>query len=204
MDSRVKIVKANKPGIALALKYLRAGKSVVYPTDTAYGLGVDAENAKAVQCLYKIKGRGYKKPTHVIVHNSSAVKKCTIVTPSGLRLMRKFWPGALTIVLDLKSKKSGLRMLSAGTGTIGVRMPDDEIALALAKKLGRPITTTSANPAGGPAPYTIQDSAKQFKNRARQPDLYLDGGKLPKTKPSTIVSLKYDKIEVLRRGPIKL
>src|SRR3989344_7213749 len=202
-SGRMKIIKADKVGIALAVEYLRDGKAVAYPTDTAYGLGVDATNAAAVRRLYKIKGRNYKKPTHVIAHNFSAAKKRAMVDARTAGLMKKFWPGPLTLVLPMNRRATkAIKLLSAGTGSIGIRMPDNKIALELAKKLGRPITTPSANPQGGPAPYSIRDCVRQFKNRKHQPDLYLDAGKLPKTPPSTIVRIENSELRMVRRGKI--
>lgn len=228
----MKIVKANKKGIELAVKYLKAGKVVVYPTDTAYGLGVDATNVRAVKRLLKIKERK-NQPVHVIVQNLTAVKKLAIVSPEAFRIMKRFWPGALTVVLptlpplnlplpfgrgrkgkdflphDKGEKKEGvesLKLLSAGTGTIGIRMPDNKVALELVKKIGRPITTPSANPSahlsGGTTPYSVQDSYRQFRDKKYQPDLYLDAGRLQKRRPSTLVSVKNGKIKILRRGPV--
>lgn len=199
----MKIIKANRPGIAMAVKYLRAGKAVVYPTDTAYGLGVDATNVRAVRRLYKMKGRGYSKPTHVIVKNCAIAQNLTMANSLALKLMRKFWPGPLTIILELRIRnQESWKILSAGTGTIGVRVPNNRIALALVKGLKRPITTPSANPAGGPPPYSIRDSLKQFKGKKYQPDLYLDAGKLPKRAPSTIIKIDGKKIKTIRRGPV--
>lgn len=202
----MKIVRADKQGIELAFKYLRAGKAVVYPTDTAYGLGVDATNAAAVKRLIKIKQRP-NQPIHVIVKNFSAAKKLAMFGKTAERIFKKFMPGALTLVLDLSPNLSprlgrGVGLLSAGTGTIGIRMPDNKVALSLVKKFGRPITTPSANPHGGQTPYSVSESVREFRNKKHRPDLYLNAGKLPKTKPSTIVAVKSGKIEVLRKGPI--
>lgn len=201
--------KADRKGVEAAVMTLKKGGSVVYPTDTAYGLGVDATNAKAVLRLYKIKERASRQPIHVIVHNSSAVKKFAIVSRAAAVLMKKHWPGPLSIVLPLRPRaKKSIKMLSAGTGTVGFRVPDNKIALVLASKLGRPITTTSANPnaykSGGFTPYSVEKSKKQFIEKKHQPDLYLDSGKLRKQKVSTMVKVVRDAITVLRQGPIKV
>lgn len=196
------ITKANKKGIRLAVKYLREGKSVVYPTDTAYGLGVDATNPAAVKRLIKIKNRP-KQPIHVIVENFSIGKKLAIFDKTAERLFKKFMPGPLTLVLRIKSHESrALKLLSAGTGTIGIRMPDNKVALELVRKLGRPITTPSANPHGGETPHSVAQSYKQFSDKKHQPDLYLDAGKLPKRRPSTMVRVENGRVKILRKGPI--
>lgn len=205
----MKVVTAEKKGIELAVKYLRAGKSVVYPTDTAYGLGVDATNLAAIKKLIKIKNRP-GRPIHIIDQKLTIVKNWSIMDETTRSLMKKFFPGPLTLVLHITPPAGeagnhvsrALKLLSAGTGTIGIRMPDSRIALELVKRLGRPITTPSANPHGRLTPYSVAESLNQFKGKKYQPDLYLDAGKLPKTKPSTIVSVRNGKIKILRKGPI--
>ena len=212
------IVKADKKGVALAVKYLKTGKAIVYPTDTAYGLGVDATNAKAVKRLIKIKNRP-GQPIHAIVENFSAAKKLAMFDEAAERIFKKLMPGPMTLVLptlpplnlplpsgrgrrERKKKVSPLSILSAGTGTIGIRMPDNRVALELVRRLGRPITTPSANPHGGSTPYSIDEAVSQFKSKKYRPDLYLDAAILPKRSPSTIVSIKNGKIKILRKGPI--
>ncbi|MBI4049841.1 MAG: threonylcarbamoyl-AMP synthase [Candidatus Doudnabacteria bacterium] len=191
------------------VQYLKKGKAVVYPTDTAYGLGVDAFNPKAVRNLYRIKNQSLKKPVHVIVDSVAMVEKIAVLDSIARKLMKKYWPGPLTLVLPLtptlsrKGRGGSWKLLSSGTGTIGVRMPDNKIALQLVRKLGRPITTTSANLHGGPTSYSAIDSFKQFFLKKYQPDLYLDAGVLPKQKPSTIIKIEQNKIKTLRKGPIR-
>ncbi len=203
----MEIIKSDKTGIELAVKYLRAGGSVVYPTDTAYGLGVDANNLSAVRKLYKIKERAQKQPIHIIVSDFKMAKRYAKFNKLDEALFKKLMPGPLTIVSEMRNTKNkSWNILSGGTGTIGVRVPNNKIALQLVKKLGRPITATSANPSahksGGTTPYSIQDSSNQFKNKKYQPDLFLDGGKLPTRKPSTIVKVEKNKVKILRAGPI--
>lgn len=205
----MKIVKTNRRGIDLAVKYLRAGRSVVYPTDTAYGLGVDVKNLKAIKKLLKIKERK-NQPVHIVVSSLAMAKKYTRFDKAAEKLFRKLLPGPLTLVLSRKLRRyvaskgrgKSIEILSAGTGTIGIRMPDNKVALGLVKKLGRPITTPSANPHGRPTPYSIQDSLRQFRNKKYQPDLYLDAGKLLRRKPSTLVKIESGRIKILRKGPI--
>ncbi|OGE76387.1 MAG: threonylcarbamoyl-AMP synthase [Candidatus Doudnabacteria bacterium RIFCSPHIGHO2_01_52_17] len=198
----MRTIKANKKAIEIAVQYLRAGKSVVYPTDTAYGLGVDATNVKAVRKLYKIKERTHKQPVHVIVADLKMARKYATMNALETKLFRKFLLGPLTLILSREGRGKAMGVLSAGTGTIGIRIPKNAIALTLVKKLGKPITTTSANPAGGPTPYSIKDSLRQFSGKKHQPDLFVDADRLPRRKPSTIVSVKGNKIKVIREGPI--
>jgi L-threonylcarbamoyladenylate synthase len=188
----------------LALKILKQGGSVVYPTDTAYGLGVDANNFKAVQKLYKIKGRK-NQPTHIIVSSLAMAKRYVQFSKTAEKTFKTFLPGALTIVLPLKKNISkSINLLSADSDTIGIRIPNNKTALELVRRFGNPITTTSANPTNEKTPYSAIDSYNLFKTRKYKPDLYLDEGRLKKIKPSTMVKIINDKIEVLRKGPIEI
>jgi L-threonylcarbamoyladenylate synthase len=185
-----------------AVKILKSGGVVVYPTDTAYGLAVDATNASAVGRLYHLKGRNFRKPTHVIVPNTTWLKKIVKLNKPALQLMNKFLPGPLTIVLPLNAQGKSWQKLSAGTKTMGIRIPDNEIAIGLAKQFGKPITTTSANVSGKPNCYSVPEVKKQFANSKIKPDFYFDGGKLRKLAPSTVVSV-IKGVRILREGPIK-
>ena len=189
--------------IIQSVRILKRGGIVVYPTDTAYGLAVDATNAKAVKKLYQLKGRNFKKPIHVIVFRDycNTVVYCS---KAAKKLIEKFWPGPLTIVLPLKAKGKSWKMLSGGTGTIGIRYPAHKTAGRLVEALGKPITTTSANVSGGSDSYSISQVKKQLKkviSRYSTNIYFLDGGKLSKTKPSTVVSL-VGRVKILREGPI--
>jgi len=187
--------------IQQAVKILKRGGVVVYPTDTAYGLAVDATNLEAVNKLYRLKGRDFKHPIHVIFPNLAWLKKIVKLDKSALKIMNKFLPGPLTLVLPLKAKTKSFQMLSAGTKTLGIRLPNHSLALKLVKAFGKPITTTSANISGQATTYSVKDVQKQFADVKIQPDFYLDGGKLQKTKPSTVVSL-VGRVRILRAGPI--
>ncbi len=200
------IIKPDKKGIKLAVQYLKAGKSVVYPTDTSYGLGVDATNIRALERLYKIKQRKFGTPIHIVVPSVAFAKKVTKWNELTDKLVKKFWPGPLTLVLELKNKRQrAWTILSGGSGAIGLRIPDNKVAMKLAKFLNRPVTTTSANPPnslGGHDSYSVEDVVKQFKKKRYQPDLILDAGRLLKKKPSTFVKIVGNKMKILRRGPI--
>ncbi len=197
------ILKPNQKAIEKAVRCLRTGGSMVYPTDTAYGLGVDALNSRAVARLYRLKGRNFAKPVHVVVTSLQMAKQYVFFDEQSTALFRHFLPGPLSLVLPLKPKiPASVRKLSAGSGRLGIRMPKNKIALSLVRKLGRPITATSANFAGGRTPYSIAETLKEFQTKIRQPDLYLDAGRLPKRRPSTLVEIRHGKIRILRKGPL--
>jgi L-threonylcarbamoyladenylate synthase len=173
----------NQSAIEQALKILKDGGVVVYPTDTAYGLAVDATNFAAVKKLYALKGRDFKKPIHVIVPSTDLLTvPYYSLSREVLKLINKFWPGPLTIVVPLKARGASWQMLSAGTKTIGIRYPNHETAQALCEAFGKPITTTSANLSGLPSTYSIAAVKKQFAKGKLKPDFYLDGGKAQENK----------------------
>ncbi len=184
-----------------AVKVLHDGGIVVYPTDTAYGLAVDATNASAVASLFKLKGREFKNPIHIIFPDTKWLNKIVKLNQPALKLMNEFLPGPLTLVLPLKAKGKSWELLSAGTKTMGVRLPNHKLAIQLVEALGKPITTTSANVSGEGNCYSVEDVQNQFETAGLKPDFYLDGGKLKNVAPSTVVSLIKD-AKILRQGPI--
>lgn len=205
----MEIVKYRKRNHKQIIRYctsaLKGGKVVAYPTDTSYGLAVDASNLKAIKKLYRVKERSLRQPVHIIVPSVAYAKKTVKWDALALKLAKKFWPGPLTLVLRLKAKRVGLRMLSAQTNYLGVRMPRNKIALDLTKHLKKPITTTSANPSsrtGGVDSYQAGEVLKQFKNKKYKPDIVIDAGKLPMRKPSTMVKIVNYQAVIIRQGSI--
>lgn len=188
--------------IAAAALALKSGKAVAYPTDTSYGLAVDATNIAAIKKLYRIKGRRFNKPVHIIVPSIKYAKKVARWNEAPSKLAKKFWPGALTLVLPLRMKGKGSRMLSVGSGHIGLRLPKNNIALDLSHVLKRPITATSANISGRDDCYSTGEIVKQFRKQEYRPDIIINAGRLAKRKPSTVVKIVGDNLEILRQGPI--
>ena len=201
VGSRLELNSGLHDQIQKAVEALRQGGIVAYPTDTAYGLAVDATNPKAVEKLYKLKGRDFNKPIHVIYPSTQWLKKIVKLNIQALRLMVKFMPGPITLVLPLKAIGFSWKRLSAGTKTMGIRLPNHPVALELVKKFGKPITTTSANVSGKPNTYSISEVKKQFARAKNKPHFYLDGGKLAKTQPSTVVLVNKN-VTILREGPV--
>lgn len=203
----------HKQIIAAAVKALREGKTVVYPTDTSYGIACDITSARARARFYKVKERTPQQPVHIIVPSREWAKKIAKWNSSASGLARAFWPGPLSLVLPLKQPPSRLpeylKIISAGTGTVGLRLPDNKVALSLAHALGKPIPATSANPSahlsGGFDSYSSADVIKQFSKQKHKPDIIIDAGQLPKRKPSTLVKIFGSNMadwEVLRPGPV--
>lgn len=189
---------ADGDGVRTAVRVLAEGGLVVYPTETLYGLGVDATNANAVDRLVALKGRETGKPIALLVADRPMAESVVrAITPIADVLMRRFWPGPLTIVLDADPALPG--PLSAGTGTIGLRVSSHPTATALVRELARPVTASSANPAGCGPPTCVSEAMGYF---AEAVELYLDGGRVPGQPPSTVVDVRGDTLRILRPGAV--
>jgi L-threonylcarbamoyladenylate synthase len=197
-----RIIKINLEKINNAIEVLAAGGVVVYPTDTAYGLAVDATNTQAVEKLYLLKGRNFNKPIHVIFPSLVSLNKTVRLNSVAKKLIQKFLPGAITIVLPLKTKNRNWKILSADTGALGFRVPDHPIVRELIRRFQKPITATSANLSGKGNTYSVTQVKKQFRKSKFKPDFYLNGGKIKRVKSSTVITVAGNKIKLIREGPV--
>ncbi len=189
--------------IEKAARVILKGGSVVLPTDTAYGLAVNALDRKAVKKLFRIKTRAKNKPLPVAVLEIKQAQKLAFFDSRALSLAKEFWPSALTLVL--RKKEVVPKEVTGYEETIGLRIPDSRVCLTLADRAQVPYTITSANISGGEIPYSVLEVVRQFENRKWQPDLILDGGTLVKIKPSTVVDLSEEgEIKVLRQGEVEI
>jgi L-threonylcarbamoyladenylate synthase len=180
-----------------AIAALASGRLVVFPTESVYGLGADARSAAAVAHLVAVRGRDATKPILVLVRDLEMAASITTATPAAARrLAARFWPGPLTLVLPARPDLP--EPLTAGSGTIGVRVPAHPTARALVAGLGGPVTAPSANPPGAEPPRTV-DAAREYFGDAVA--AYLDGGLLPGG-ASTVAALEGDRVRVLRAGPL--
>ncbi len=161
---------------------------IVYPTDTTYGLGGDALSDEAVMRVYEAKGREFHKAVSIAVSDPEMIHAVARVDEIGEAFIAEFLPGPVTLVI--KARGIIPRMLTAGTGRIGIRYPDHEVALAIISQFDSPITATSANISGGPDPVIVQDCLAPH-------DYAVDVGPLSGI-PSTVVDLA-DR-EILRAG----
>jgi len=170
----------------------------MFPTQHLYGLGAAALNIKAVDRVFEIKQRPHNKPLLVLIHEQKDLIKLVEKIPStAIRIMECFWPGALTIVFE--AKKVLPKNLTAGTGRIGVRMPQHPVALALAKALKSPITATSANITGNSGCSQVSDVDPLIADKL---DLILDAGPLKGGIGSTVVDVTQGFPKILREGAI--
>ncbi len=197
MTVKVKITVGNynKEIVSHAVKTLVRGGVLVIPTETAYALVADATNKQAVQKIYKIKGRSFKKFLPLMVGSNCQLRDNFKVNNKENKLIKQY-KGA-SFILPVKNKKIYLLPQQMNCA---VRVSTNKLARQIAKKLGRPITATSANQAGGGNCYSVACVLKQIKEK--QIDLILDAGKLFKKKPSTIVKAEDKEIKVIRQGEI--
>ena len=177
-------------------KVLKEGGIVAFPTDTVYGLACDCFNKKAIEKLYQIKERPSYKPINVLTDSVEKMYKVVdSINNKELELISKYMPGDLTLILNKNEKVPSI--LTAGIDTIGVRIPDNKIALAILKNFKNPLAVTSANKSGKTSGLEVADFIDVFNN---QIDIIIDGGKTPIGVSSTIVKVKEDKIKILRQG----
>jgi L-threonylcarbamoyladenylate synthase len=181
-----------------AIEALRSGEVIVYPTETFYGMGTDALSPAALDRLFALKGREPGKPVALIAADAhSAFELAREISDAARRLADAFWPGPLTLVLPARDDLPG--PLIGPDCRVGVRVSSHPIARALAAGLGRPITATSANLAGGQPATTLGDARDAFGAKVK---VYLEGGKLAASAPSTVVACDRNEWRVLRAGVI--
>jgi len=196
----MQIIPIDKIDISDLAKRLKAGEVLAMPTETVYGLISDATNQQAIQKIYRIKGRDFKKPLPVVCASLSMVKNFFYLPTVLLTLAKKYWPGALAI--RFKIKRRSLQVSFDNTAV--VRVSSFALLTKLSKKLGRPLTATSANLAGFKECRSANQILQQLRRRKNQPDLLIDGGRLSYSRPSTIVALEKKQLIVLRQGEIKI
>lgn len=186
------------PALDAAVHALGRGALVVLPTDTVYGIGADAFDARAVAALLAAKGRGRQSPPPVLVPRPATLDGLCTDVPAAVRdLVAAFWPGGLTVIL--RAQPSLTWDLGETHGTVAVRMPDHPAALALLTRTG-PLAVSSANLTGQPAATTADQARDQLGEAVA---VYLDGGLAPGGVASTIVDAT-DGLRLVRAGAIPL
>ncbi len=180
-----------------AVEVLSQSGVVIYPTETCYGVGVDATNKKAVDKLYGFKGMRRKKPVSIAVSDARMASKYVRINRSAYFFYKHFLPGPYTVISEYKGGVD--ERLVAVNKTLGVRVPDYELVSMIVKRLSKPITATSANPTGYKTPYSVKDDILTIDEKyLRYVDLILDAGVLPRRPPSVVVDTTKEEIKVLR------
>ena len=180
--------------VSQVVEKLKQGGLIAYPTDTTYGIGCNIFNRRGVKNIYQIKQRDARKPFSFICADLSDVANYAQVSNFAFKIMKRHLPGPYTFVLDA-TRVVPASMITRQK-TVGIRIPDDEIALSIVRQLGHPLVTTSANLTGE---SPLHDPAEIEATMGRMLDLVIDGG-IRFGDPSTIISLIDDHIEILREG----
>lgn len=180
----------------IAVQALSQGKVFVCPTDTIYGLIGDATNAKAVEKIFRIKHRRKEKPLGIFVKNLAMAKKIARVRPLHAKFLKKVWPGKVTAVLHTK------KQFPKGVGikkTIGIRVSGHPFIDLLFKRFNHALAQTSVNISDRPPLEKVEDIVRVFGRRKWKPDLILDAGTLPPSRPSRVIDMTAEKRKIIRK-----
>ncbi len=186
----------NKEDMDSIVTELSAGRLIVYPTETVYGLGCDPFDETAVKRLFMAKRRPFDMAMSIIVQDVAMMEELAYVDDRVTKLVKEFMPGPLTLILPKKPVIPNI--LSASTDEIGIRIPDCSIAQSIVKEFG-PIVSTSANVHSHKSPLTCQDAMNDLGPSV---SLYIDGGKSPIGQPSTIIQLTENETILIRPGSL--
>ncbi len=191
---RINPVNPQERLIRQVVEILRKDGVIAYPTDTIYGIGCDIFSKKALERIYRIKGRDRKKPMSFICSDLGHISRFAKVSNYAYRIMKRCLPGPYTFILEASSQVP--RMLMPKRKTVGIRIPDNEIALSIVRRLGNPIITTSANISGEDV---ISDPVEIEESLGHSLDAVIDGGVLSGD-PSTVIDLTGDAPSIVRKG----
>ena len=183
-------------GIEKTFQVIKDGGIVIFPTDTVYGMGCNPYNANAVKKIYKIKSREKTKSLPVLAYSLDIVKEIARVDTFTEKIMKKYWPGPLTLILELTDKK--LKKSLKLDNKIAVRIPDSKHTLKLLKKCGL-LVGTSANISGNPSSIDPKECLKNIINY----DVFLNGGTITSKGESTIIEIENEEIKIIRKGALK-
>ncbi|MBI4549209.1 MAG: threonylcarbamoyl-AMP synthase [Ignavibacteriae bacterium] len=182
-----------------AASIIRHGGVILYPTDTIYGLGCNAFDEQAIARIVTIKKRTETKPMLVLVRNISMLRDLVVdIQLLATTLMKRFWPGPLTMIFHARNNVSSL--LTARSGKIGIRIPRNNFCMKLIKECQTPIVSTSANISSG---RPVSDIASLKQDYLAKVDVMIDAGNLSTTLPSTVVDVSDGKLKIIREGAIR-
>lgn len=197
--SSTKICRYGAEALREAALLIRAGEPVAVPTETVYGLAADATDSSAVAAIYSAKGRPSFNPLIVHVADREMAERLAIFSPVADRLARRFWPGALTLVLPVREDSGLSPLVMAGLPTVALRLPAHPAMRALIRESGRPLAAPSANRSGSISPTRADHVLASLNGKIR---LILDEGPTSEGLESTIVAPEIDRIRLLRPGPV--
>jgi L-threonylcarbamoyladenylate synthase len=190
-----KTLNVSRSSILKCAKALSEGKAIIYPTETVYGLGVDATNEASVRELFSIKSRDPRKSISVAVADVESARKLAYFNSRAEALAHYFLPGPLTLVLRARTR---MPLITTG-GKIGIRIPDNKFVLGLLKEFGKPMTSTSANLSGSGSIVRASDADEELLRRV---SIIVKALETKYLKESTVVDVTNPKIKILREGAI--
>lgn len=192
------IIPADPQGIEHAACTVLGGKVIAFPTETFYGLGAEAFHIQALQRIFAIKGREEKNPLLVLIGERAWLPNLVKNVPFGAeKLMDRFWPGPLTLIFDALAAIPST--LTGGMGKIGIRVSSHPVAQSLVKRIGKPITGTSANRSGRPSTQTAKEVWTALGDSV---DVILDGGKTQGGLGSTVLDISVNPPRMIREGAL--
>lgn len=178
-----------------AVRLLKKGKVMIFPTETVYGIGADAFNKKAVAKIFKLKKRSKTQPLQILIGDFRSVNKVAKnISKKAKALMKKGWPGPLTVIVT--KKKIVPDIVTGSMNTVGLRVPDHPLMLEIIRTLGHPIAASSANMSGKKPPKTAKEAAKHFKNGIA---MIIDGGRCRIGKASKVIDATGTRTKTLRK-----
>ena len=187
----------NEKGIEKTCQVIKKGGIAIFPTDTVYGIGCNPYNINAVKKIYEIKSREKIKSLPVLAYSLDIVKEITCIDSFTEKIIKKYWPGPLTLILKLTDKK--LKKSLKLDKKIAVRIPDSKCTLKLLEKCGL-LVGTSANISGNSSYTNPNECIKNIKNY----DIFLNGGTITSKGESTIIEIENEKIKMIREGALKI
>ena len=191
----MEIIQIDENSIEKAVQVLKSGGVVASPTDTVYGLLADVQNPQAIAKIFQIKERDSSKPLGIFVKGLDMAKEVAVISGTQEEYLRGVWPGKVTAVLEQKGdlpKELGIE------NTIGVRIPDYPLLTEIIEKLGNSVVQTSANIAGEKPLGSADEIREVFGDREYAPDILLDAGVLPSSKPSKVIDITGNEQKILR------
>ena len=189
-------VDCNDEGIEKTFQVIKNGGIAIFPTDTVYGMGCNPYNVNAVEKIYAIKSREKMKPLPVLAYSLDTVKQIARIDAFTEKIIKKYWPGPLTLILELTDKK--LKESLKLDNKIAVRIPDSKCTLKLLKKCGL-LVGTSSNISGNPSSTDPKECLKNIINY----DIFLNGGTITSKGESTIIEIENEEIKIIREGVLK-
>ena len=189
--------KINEDELKIVTQALNEGKLIVFPTETVYGIAGNGLTLSVVNNLYQAKKRDYSKPFTLMVNDITKIKDIAYVSENEEKVIKKFMPGPITLILKKKDCISNL--VTANSDTVGVRIPNHEIALSILKSVDYPLATSSANISGSVNNSNIEDIINDLENYV---DIFIKGNISSNLLAYTVVEIKNNEVNILRNGII--